>query len=298
MRGARYVMANPDGVQRAGYTLDDVFLTSRSDVKAQRAAGMRMLPGIARWVGAVHRGDTDLVPGTLRVADIPELKTRVLAAGIEALGERGSLGAHAIEVVWGCVVGWSAADEALDLDLDADMGGVELGKKDSAFPLAHLLPQLVIALSMQTESPSDLSSSASQARIAILRWLARQTNDIATEIMSTPALIPDLFRTFLLTGAPSSLTDTALALDLLTTLATASRANAQALATPADALLRFATLPPAHPDLLAGTLAFYTALAAYGLYAHIGPTWMSPTSIKAATTLRLPAPSSSTLSRD
>ncbi|KAJ7511932.1 hypothetical protein B0H11DRAFT_1899428 [Mycena galericulata] len=99
MRGARYVMANPDGVQRTGYTLDDVFLTSRSDVKAQRAAGMHMLPGIARWVGAVHRGDTDLVPGTLRVADIPELKTRVLAAGIEALGERGSLGAHAIEVV-------------------------------------------------------------------------------------------------------------------------------------------------------------------------------------------------------
>ncbi|KAJ7479983.1 hypothetical protein B0H11DRAFT_2026044 [Mycena galericulata] len=276
--GLHHHAPDADGVQRAGYTLDDVFLTSRSGVKAQRAAGMRMLAGIARWVGAVHRGDTDLVPGTLKVADIPELKARVLAAGIDALGERGSLGAHAIEVVWECVVGWSAADEALDLDVDTDMGGVELGKKDSAFPLAHLLPQLVIALSMQTESPSDLSSSASQTRIlAILRRLARQTNDIATEIVSTPALIPALFRTFLLTGAPSSLADTALALDLLTTLATASRANAQALAVPADALLRFVTtLPPAHPDLLAGTLAFYNALAAYGLYAHIAATAHGP----------------------
>ncbi|KAJ7448065.1 hypothetical protein B0H11DRAFT_2247967 [Mycena galericulata] len=42
------------------------------------------------------------------------------------------------------------------------------------------------------------------------------------------------------------------------------------LTAPADALLRFVTtLPPVHPDLLTGTLAFYTALAAHGLYAHI-----------------------------
>ncbi|KAJ7451055.1 hypothetical protein FB451DRAFT_1145830 [Mycena latifolia] len=272
--GLHHHAPDADGVQRAGYTLDDVFMMSRSGVKAQRAAGMRMLIGIARWVGAVHRGDEDLVDGTMKVAEIPELKTRILAAGIGAMGERGSLGVHAIEVVWMCVVGWAESDEALDLDVDTDMEGVELGALNAAFPLTHLLPQLVAALSTQTETPSDLSTSASLARLlAILRRLARQTNAIATEIVSTPALIPTLFRTFLLTSAASTLADASRALDLLTTLASSTRANAQALAQPADALLRFvATLPPPEPALLAGTLTFYTALAAYGFYAHIAGT--------------------------
>ncbi|KAJ7724980.1 hypothetical protein DFH07DRAFT_1003441, partial [Mycena maculata] len=282
--GLHHHAPDADGVQRAGYTFDDIFMTSRSGVKAQRAAGMRMLAGISRWVGAVHRGDADLVDGTMKVAEITDLKTRVLAAGIDALSERGSLGAHAIEVVWECVVGWAEADEALDLNIEPDMGGVELGSKEAPVPLAHLLPQLVVALSMQTESPSDLSSSASQARIlAILRRLARQTNDIATEIVSTPSLISALFRTFLLTGAPSSPADAVLALELLTTLVTSTRANAQALAAPADALLRFVTaLPPAEPALLAGTLTFYAALAAYGLYAHIAGTAHVPLAALAA----------------
>ncbi|KAJ6573827.1 hypothetical protein DFH09DRAFT_382038 [Mycena vulgaris] len=272
--GLHHHAPDADGVQRAGYTLDDVFMMSRSGVKAQRAAGMRMLVGVARWIGAVHRGDEDLADGALKVTDIVDLKARIVAAGIDAMGERGSLGVHAIEVVWACVVGWAESDEALDLDIDVDLEGVELGTEDAALPRAHLLPQLVAALSTQTESPSDMSVAASLGRLlGILRRLARQSNALATEIVSTPALVPALFRAFLLTGAPGLPVDTRLALALLTTLASSTRANAQALTAPADALLRFVTtLPPPDPVLLAGTLNFYAALAAYGFYAHIAST--------------------------
>lgn len=274
--GLHHHAPDADGVQRAGYTLDDVFMMSRSGVKAQRAAGMRMLIGIACWVGAVYRGDENLPENTMKVADIAWLKSRIVAAGIEAMGERGSLGVHAIEVVWTCVVGWAERDVALDLDVDTDLEGVELGTPDAAFPIAHLLPQIVVALSTQTDSdsPPDVSTSAPLARLlAILRRLARQTNEIATEIVSTPALIPSLFRAFLLTGASSAPADARYALELLTTLATSTRANANSLTAPADALLRFiAVLPPPEPALLAGTLAFYTALASYGFYAHIAGT--------------------------
>ncbi|KAJ7757563.1 hypothetical protein B0H16DRAFT_1537077 [Mycena metata] len=262
--GLHHHAPDADGVQRAGYTLDDVFITSRSGVRAQRAAGLRMLAGVARWVGAVQRGDAEL-DGALKVAEISELKGRVVAAGIDALAERGALGVHAVEVVWECVVGWPSGEEALDVDIEADMEGVELGVSNTAFPLAHLLPQIVAALQTQTESPD----SASRMRIlAILHRLARQTNEIATEIVGTPHLISALFRTFLLTASAD-----ASAVHLLTTLASSTRANAQTLVEPADALLRFVTtLPPPDPELLIGTLTFYTALASYGLYAHIAGT--------------------------
>ncbi|KAJ7139403.1 hypothetical protein C8R44DRAFT_764386 [Mycena epipterygia] len=270
--GLHHHAPDADGVQRAGYTLDDVFMMSRSGVKAQRSAGMRMLVGIGRWVGAVHRGDEDMVAGVMKVADIVDLKKRVVAAGIDAMGERGSLGVHAIEVVWECVVGWAESEEALDVELD--MEGVELGTHDVSLPLSHLLPRLVAGLSTQTETPSDLSTSASLARLlAILRRLACQTNEIATEIVTTPSLIPSIFRTFLLTGSTCSSADSCQALDLLTTLATSTRANAQVLVQPADALLRFiTTLPPPELGLLTGTLNFYKTLAAYGLYSHIAST--------------------------
>ena len=35
-----------------------------------------------------------------------ELRKHILAAGLETISERGSVGAHAIEVIWECIVGW------------------------------------------------------------------------------------------------------------------------------------------------------------------------------------------------
>ncbi|KAJ6612794.1 hypothetical protein B0H10DRAFT_2051136 [Mycena sp. CBHHK59/15] len=243
--GLHHHAPDADGVQRAGYTLDDVFMMSRSGVKAQRSAAMRILVGVARWIGAVHRGDEDPAEGMMKVSEIVDLKQRIVAAGIEAMGERGSLGAHAIEVVYECVVGWAQADEALDVDATPDIVGVELGNTDASFPLSYLLPQVVAAFSTQSlHSSSDIH----------------------------PSLIPSFFRTFLLTGASCSSVDSCLALDLITTLATSTRANAQALTQPADALLRFVTTSSPYPALLTRTLNFYRVLAAYGLYSHIAST--------------------------
>ncbi|KAJ6518694.1 hypothetical protein C8R45DRAFT_2812 [Mycena sanguinolenta] len=267
--GLHHHAPDADGVQRAGYTLSDVFTTAHSSVRAQRVAGMRMLAGVARWVGAVARGDADLVPGALKATEIGELKASVLAAGIGALSERGALGVHAAEVVWECVVGWSESEEAPDVNVEQDMEGIELGSKEEGFPLKQLLPQIVAALSIQTETRD---SSTSARILAILHRLARHTNEIATEIVSTPNLITSLFRTFLLTDHTTA---NPAALDLLITLASSTRVNAQALIPPADALLRFITtlpLPPGSAVLLTKALTFYKTLAAYGLYSHIAST--------------------------
>lgn len=274
--GLHHHAPDSDGVQRAGYTLDDVFMMSRSGVKAQRAAGMRMLVGVARWIGGVQRRDEVAVEGVMKPSEIAELKGRIVAAGVDAMGERGSLGAHAVEVVSECVVGWPEGEEALHVDTDSDLAGVELGNIDSSLPLAHILPKIVVALSTQSESFHSSESSPSRSLgllLGILHRLSRQTNDIATEIVSTPSLVPSIFRCFLLTDSSSSSADSCLALEILTTLSTSTRANAQALMPPADALLRFiTTLPPPDTELLTATLKFYTTLATYGLYSHIAST--------------------------
>ncbi|KAJ7171649.1 hypothetical protein C8R43DRAFT_1231178 [Mycena crocata] len=280
--GLHHHAPDADGVQRAGYTLDDVFLMSRSGVRAQRAAGMRMLVGVARWVKGVKGAENEDAEPALSAAELTDLKKRVIAAGVDAMGERGALGVHAIEVAYECVAGWTTTTIGSDDGLNGngedktgtEMEGVEMGDSSGvSFPLEHLLPQLVVALS--THAPlADSASSASLGRLlAILRRLAHQTNDIAAQIVSTPSLISTILRTFLLNSTSSWTADAITALDLLTALALSSRVNAQALVAPADALLRFvATLPPPDSALLAGSLRFYKALATYGMYAHIAGT--------------------------
>ena len=116
--------------------------------------------------------------------------------------------------------------------------------------------------------------------LEVLYRLAQHSNDIANTIVTTPNLISNLFRTFLLTPIPptdSSPPPNPFALALLWLLVRASRSNASVLAEPADSLLRFITpLPTSSPyplplanSLVAGTLNFYAALASYGMYSHI-----------------------------
>ncbi|KAJ7660981.1 hypothetical protein DFH06DRAFT_1326228 [Mycena polygramma] len=210
-------------------------------LKPSAPRGCVCLPGSRAGVGAVHRGDADLPDGVMKASEIGDVKTRVVAAGIDSMAERGALGVHAIEVVWECVVGWSEAEEELDPDVEPDMEGVELGSKDT-FPTAQLLPQIVAALSTQVESPDSDSFHAD--------------------------LIPSLFRAYLMTDAANPA-----CISLSRRSRPPTRTNAQALTPPADALLRFVT-PFRRLILrcLTETLSFYTALAAYGLYAHIAST--------------------------
>jgi len=253
----------------AGYTLDDIFLLSRSTVPAQRTTMLNVLVGIARRLGKQTR-DPHCAD---RVAELQgregELRKRILAAGLSAMYEKGGVGIRAIEVVWECLVGW-------DPLFDADHAELDLA------PAIMYTLDVPIFLSQVTQllTQSPLPPESQAQLLSIVYRLSQESCTIAESIMTTPRLLPALLQTFLLTPIPPP-SDAPLpnptALQLLITLASSSRANAVALCEPADALLRFVTmLPPTLPfpeplatTLLTLTLHLYATLASYGLYSHI-----------------------------
>ncbi|KAH9922029.1 hypothetical protein B0H21DRAFT_766415 [Amylocystis lapponica] len=263
----------------AGYTLDDVFLLSRSTVPAQRASMLGILSGIARWLAKGRNGEaSESIPEL--VVQEKDLRKRIMAAGVEAMTERGSLGARAVDVLWECIVGWGpdlASIEGIELQ-DHDKSAAASGDAISSLPLDYVLSQMSSAISAAALPPESLAQL-----LAILHRLAQHSNDIATSIMTTPGLVAGVVQMFLLTPIPpdvdGSLPDPA-AVQLLITLVSSSRENALGILGPSDALLRFVTaLPPASPfhphlatALLTDTLRLYTALASYGLYAQIATT--------------------------
>lgn len=271
---------------RAGYTLEDVFLLSRSTVPAQRATMLGVLSRIVWRLGKGRAQD----PGQR----IPELqgqaeavRRRALAAGVEAMGERGSVGPRAVDLMWECIVGWEEevlGIEGIELKLARQPDSSPSTSSDkgedilASLPLEYVLSQASNAFATGAQPAETLSKL-----LAVLHRLAQHTNDIANAIVSSAGLVANVVQRFLLTPIPP--TDTSplpvpFALQLLSTLASASRANASALLDPADALLRFVTtLPPTSPyplaianALLNGTLRLYTVFASYGLYSHIATT--------------------------
>ena len=257
----------------AGYTIDDIFLLSRSSVPAQRASMLGVLAKIAHRLGQQVRHPDRLEKIVAFTGREGELRKRILSAGLSAIDQIGSLGARAAEVVWECLVKW---DETTN-----ELGGIELFLAPdivSSLQLDYFLPQITDVFShvaLPSESRAQL--------LAVIHWLAQQSNKTADMITNTPRLIPAILTTFLLTPIPpreDSPLPSTLALQLLITLASASRSNASALLDPADALLRFVTLlPPSSPypsalasTLLTHTLRFYTTLASYGFYSHIATT--------------------------
>jgi RNA polymerase II-associated protein 1 len=254
----------------AGYTLDDIFLLSRSTVPAQRATMLGVLAGIGRRLAKLKTGKIDGMEEL--VGKEEELRKRILAAGLEAISERGSVGAHAIEVIWECIVGW-------DLNVTI-VEGVELDPLSRAsidiLPLEYVLPQIATILTQGSASPKS-----SAQLLSILHRLAQQSNAIATSIVSTPKLLRAILQTFLLT--PISSTDSSshlpdpLAIQLFHTLAFSSRQNAREIREHVDCLLQYITfLPSTSPyppslaiRLLVSTLRLYANLASYGLHCHI-----------------------------
>ncbi|KAF8073576.1 hypothetical protein FPV67DRAFT_1778211 [Lyophyllum atratum] len=258
----------------AGYTLDDIFLLSRSTVPAQRATMLGVLARIAKRVSKVAHGEIDGMEEVTGKEE--EVRKRILAAGVEAMTERGSVGVRAIEVIWQCVVGWDEdimTFEGVELEVDSDLA-------INSLQLDFFLPQIATLLG-QGEIPEETRSQL----LAVLHRLAKHSNRYASSIVTTPKLVATIVQTFLLTPIPQTETfapPNPYALDLLIVLANASRTNASALQASADALLRFITFLPSsamYPaqlatSLLTSTLRFYTALAKYGLYSHIATTAM------------------------
>ena len=270
----------------AGYTIDDVFLLARSTVPAQRVAMLGIMAGFTRRLAGIRRGISKEMEGMeeLRGKE-EELRKRVVAAGAEAVSERGSLGSRAVEVLWEALVGWDSDLMSVDgvelqedpPDKDAPDQGVEnVAKGDaiSSLPLPFFLTQVATIF-----SAAYLPHLSLLQLLAILQRLAMHSNAIADTITDTPSLIANLLRVFLLTPIPpleNSPPPVPDAIRLLTTLASASRLSASKLLDPSSALLRFLISsptsspypPPLATSLLTHTLQLYATFACYGLHAH------------------------------
>ncbi|EJF55862.1 hypothetical protein DICSQDRAFT_175427 [Dichomitus squalens LYAD-421 SS1] len=257
----------------AGYTLEDIFLLSRSTVPAQRASMLGVLAKIAHKLARTSVDKKKGIPEL--VGQEIALRKRLLAAGAEAIGERASVGARAVELLWECTSQW---DEDLKSVDGVETKDLDRGEALSSLPLDYLLPQIANALSV-----AELPHESLLQLLAVLHRLAQHSNSIATEIVKTKNLIPSIFQRFLLTPIPptdDSPFPNPLALKFLCLLAASSRENASALVDPADSLLRFViTLPTSSPyplplatQLLSETLIFYATLASYGFYAHVTTT--------------------------
>ncbi|GAW04791.1 cytoplasmic protein [Lentinula edodes] len=288
---------------RAGYTLDDIFLLTRSTVRAQRAAMLEVLVGVTRWLrtsGTKDDVDVEAARKSLlnlpspEGSGIPPLLKRILFSGLEALPERGAVGVRAMDVVWECVVGQTNVTEDLG-DLEFESGGMEEGKTDegvliTALPLADVLPQFLSLLFSppdsdlgderlststfnQPEFQSLRTTPAQQQILSILTRLARYSNAYAETIVQEKGLIEGLLRVFIIPPATStyaSIPDLA-TVRLLTILASASRTNAEALCQKigaGDVLLRFVVLST-NDDVLVEIMIFYTILARYGMYSRV-----------------------------
>lgn len=261
----------------AGYTLDDIFLLSRSTVPAQRAAMLGIMSRIARRLAGVKKGEA--IDMEALVGKEEDLRKRFLAAGLEALSERGSVGALAIEVIWECVVCWR-------LDF-VDVEGVELEtpEEDSvitSIPLEFFLPQIATIL-LEGAHPHESQTQL----LSVLHRLSQHNNEVANRISSTPKLLATILQVFLLTPISpdeSSRLPEPLALRLFHALSLSSRSNAEEIEKFADSFLRFVTflpssspyLPSVTTNLITWTLRIYRALAAYGLQTHIASVAVAP----------------------
>ncbi|KAI0329043.1 hypothetical protein GY45DRAFT_1305696 [Cubamyces sp. BRFM 1775] len=264
----------------AGYTLEDIFLLSRSTVPAQRASMLGLLAKIAHKLARTSADSKKGIP-ELAGQELP-LRKRMLATGVEAMAERASVGARAIELLWECIVWWDEGVQSLDgvelRDLDLGTSATSTEGALSTLPLDYMLTQIA-----NTFAVGDLPSETLVQLLEILHRLAQHSNTNATSIVSTKGLIANTLQRFLLTPIPptkDSPLPNPFALKFLRTIASSTRENASALVDPADSLLRFViSLPPSFPFepalatvLLSETLQLYAALGSYGLYAHVATT--------------------------
>lgn len=278
---------------RAGYTLDDIFLLTRSTVPAQRAVMLGIVAGIVRRLAGMRQGTSSDAKGMEQLrGKEEEVRKRAVAAGAEAVAERGSLGSRAVEVLWEALVRWDEGlmssdgvelkdDPPGEVSAEQEDEGSPKGDVVSSLQLQFFLPQMATIF-----DAADLPHLSLVQLLAVLQRLAMHSNAIADEISTTPSLIANVLRVFILTPIPplNSPPPVPAAIHLLTTLASASRVSASRLLDPADALLRFVTSTPAsspYPlslatNLLIQTLHLYTTFARYGLYAHIATTAAEP----------------------
>ena len=258
----------------AGYTLDDIFLLSRSTVPAQRASMLGLFARVAKNLSKLEKSG---YPGMEELAgQEEEYRKRIIAAGLEALAERGSVGAMAIEAVWECVVEWDQGfDEIEEVEARSPLTGIV-----EALPLDSVIPQLAAVLGQ-----GDTRQESALRLLAILQKFAQLSNRLANAVAATPNLVATVLRVFLLmspsTDGPAP---EPLALSFLRMLALASRANAMEIKPHVDSLLRFiAFIPSSSPysanlsiSLFLETIRLYTVLGSYGIGCYLAGAAIEP----------------------
>lgn len=255
----------------AGYTLDDVFLLSRSTVPSQRMVMFGVLSGITRLLCKLQKGEN--VPDMDEfVGKEEELRKRIVAAGVEALNEKGSVGLRAIEVVWECVVGWDAEIIAMG------MQGIWLESAEAdairSLSLEFVLASISDMINLNLEAyPHEALTRVMQ----IVQRLALENENSAKEIVEAHKLLSGIVRYFLLTPYAQENVQHAPnpeVIDLLVFLSKTSRDVAHSLAQSfSDDILRFLTiLPESSPlpaplasALMVRSMSFFTSLGTYGL---------------------------------
>ncbi|KAI0088617.1 hypothetical protein BDY19DRAFT_890806 [Irpex rosettiformis] len=247
----------------AGYTLEDVFLLSRSTVPAQRAGMLGVLNSIV--IKLSKHSIAELI------GQESSLRKRALAVAVEAMSERGSVGVRAVELLWSSVVTWDSDSKRID--------GIELKdpSDDSldALPLEYVLKQI-----SEDFETGALPSESLYELLVVVDRMARHSNFAAMAIIDAPKLIPNLLKRFLLLSSTADTQPNPFAIEVLITLSQSSRRNASMVADSAPALLRFIVIlpdsslytEPLATSLLVNTLRLYRTLASYGFCSQLATT--------------------------
>ncbi|KAF9517230.1 hypothetical protein BS47DRAFT_1390022 [Hydnum rufescens UP504] len=257
----------------AGYTLADLLHLSRSTVPAQRSTMLEVLAGVVRRLrtGVTSKGEP-IVPMPSH-PELLDMRRKIMAVGVEALGSKGTTAIHATEVVWECIVAWDPRYLVTRI-----IGSVELEENPASSPshspvvpgerstdvststklVSDLpLPYLLPLLANHFKSPTLPRLSLSRL-LQVLHRIALQSHSNAHEITSTPDMVRSLITCFLLPSssvsysaveAPSdeNYTPDPLSIRIFTVLAESSKEIATLLIAAGipDSLLRFvAVLPP------------------------------------------------------
>ncbi|KAI6163286.1 hypothetical protein EDD17DRAFT_1776068 [Pisolithus thermaeus] len=152
---------------RAGYTLEDLFLLSRSTVPAQHK--------LVELVG-----------------NESEHRKRILATGRSAIGERGGVGVMVVEVVWECLVAWDNGTTGID--------GIELHLALDV--ISSNQPEQLLPIIAGTLSQALLPRQSLEQLLTTVYRFAQESNELAGSIMSTAHLVPAIIQAFLLTPIP------------------------------------------------------------------------------------------------
>ncbi|KAG8712204.1 hypothetical protein FRC09_020119 [Ceratobasidium sp. 395] len=228
-----------------------------------------------------------------------ELRKLVIDSAGAALGERGAVGTRAVDCMYAALVVWDLGLARLE-DVELSLRGADAGSNLHVLPSDYVVPVRKEAGSDEMDVADDLPldgilgnvtkqlkarwlpRSGLRRLLEIVVRLARQSRAHASAVMEAPELVPEIMRTFILSGSPypdASADQTnqpdVLAIRLLIVLARSSRQTASSLLDLTDTLLRFvAVLPPTDvaPNLLVATLDLYAVFGRYGMYAHIATT--------------------------